>query len=47
MEYGRRMDSAPAQRPSNSMLSLECARGLGVPLSDWRVSVSTYARDMA
>jgi dTDP-4-dehydrorhamnose reductase len=47
MEYGRRMDSAPAQRPSNSMLSLECARGLGVPLSDWRTSVSAYARDMA
>jgi dTDP-4-dehydrorhamnose 3,5-epimerase len=47
MEYGRRMDSAPAQRPSNSMLSLECARGLGVPLSDWRASVSAYARDMA
>jgi dTDP-4-dehydrorhamnose 3,5-epimerase len=47
IEYGRRMDSAPAQRPSNSMLSLECARGLGVPLSDWRASVSAYARDMA
>jgi dTDP-4-dehydrorhamnose reductase len=47
VEYGRRMESAPAQRPSNSMLSLECARGLGVPLSDWRTSVSAYARDMA
>ena len=47
IEYGRRMDSAPAQRPSNSMLSLECARGLGVPLSDWRASVSAYARDVA
>ena len=47
MEYGRRMDSAPAQRPSNSMLSLDRARGLGVPLSDWRTSVSAYARGAA
>jgi dTDP-4-dehydrorhamnose 3,5-epimerase len=47
MEYGRRMDSAPAQRPSNSMLSLDCARGLGVPLCDWRTSVSAYARATA
>ncbi|HEV8451026.1 MAG TPA: dTDP-4-dehydrorhamnose reductase [Gaiellales bacterium] len=44
IEYGRRMDSTPAPRPSNSLLSLECARGLGVPLSDWRTSVSAYAR---
>jgi dTDP-4-dehydrorhamnose reductase len=44
IEYGRRMDSWSAPRPSNSMLSLECARGLGLPLSDWRTSVSAYAR---
>jgi dTDP-4-dehydrorhamnose reductase len=37
------MDSALAQRPSNSVLSLDRARGLGVPLSDWRTSVSAYA----
>jgi dTDP-4-dehydrorhamnose reductase len=43
VEYGRRMDSALAQRPSNSVLSLDRARGLGVPLSDWRTSVSAYA----
>jgi dTDP-4-dehydrorhamnose 3,5-epimerase len=47
IEYGRRMDSALARRPSNSMLSLECARGLGVPLSDWRTSVSAYAQGTA
>jgi dTDP-4-dehydrorhamnose reductase len=47
IEYGRRMDTAPAQRPSNSLLSLDYARGLGVPLSDWRTSVSAYARATA
>jgi dTDP-4-dehydrorhamnose reductase len=47
VEYGRRMDSALAQRPSNSMLSLDRARGLGVPLADWRASVSAYARRAA
>jgi len=47
VEYGRRMDSALAQRPSNSMLSLDRARGLGLPLADWRTSVSAYARGAA
>ncbi len=47
IEYGHRMGTAPAQRPANSMLSLERARGLGVPLSDWRASVSGYARATA
>ena len=43
VEYGRRVDSVLAPRPSNSLLSLDRARGLGVPLSDWRTSVSNYA----
>jgi dTDP-4-dehydrorhamnose reductase len=47
MEYGRRMNSALAQRPANSLLSLDRARGLGLPLSDWRTSVSAYARGAA
>lgn len=44
IEYGRRMDSTLAPRPANSLLSLDRARGLGVPLTDWRTSVSAYAR---
>jgi len=47
IEYGRRMDSTLAPRPANSLLSLDRARGLGVPLSDWRTSVSAYARGAA
>ena len=47
VEYGRRVDSVLAPRPSNSLLSLDRARGLGVPLSDWRTSVSGYARGTA
>lgn len=47
VEYGRRVDSVLAPRPSNSLLSLDRARGLGVPLSDWRTSVSAYARGAA
>ena len=44
IEYGRRMDSTLAPRPANSLLSLDRARGLGVPLTDWRTSVPGYAR---
>lgn len=33
---------APAPRPRNSVLSLRRARGLGVPLADWRESVKRY-----
>jgi dTDP-4-dehydrorhamnose reductase len=33
---------APAPRPRNSVLSLSRARTLGVPLADWRDSVSRY-----
>jgi dTDP-4-dehydrorhamnose reductase len=33
---------APAPRPRNSVLSLERARSLGVPLADWRDSVMRY-----
>jgi dTDP-4-dehydrorhamnose reductase len=33
---------APAPRPRNSVLSLERARALGVPLADWRDSVMRY-----
>ena len=33
---------APAPRPRNSVLSLERARKLGVPLADWRDSVMRY-----
>ena len=47
IEYGRRMDSTLAPRPANSLLSLDRARGLGVPLSDWRTSVAAYARGAA
>jgi dTDP-4-dehydrorhamnose reductase len=47
VEYGRRVDSVLAPRPSNSVLSLHRARGLGVPLSDWRTSVSNYAQGVA
>lgn len=47
IEYGRRMDSTLAPRPANSLLSLDRARGLGVPLSDWRTAVSAYARSAA
>jgi dTDP-4-dehydrorhamnose reductase len=47
IEYGRRMDSTLAPRPANSLLSLDRARGLGVPLTDWRTSVSAYARGAA
>jgi dTDP-4-dehydrorhamnose reductase len=34
--------AAPAPRPRNSVLSLERARSLGVPLADWRDSVMRY-----
>ena len=33
---------APAPRPRNSVLSLERARSLGVPLADWRDSVMRF-----
>jgi dTDP-4-dehydrorhamnose reductase len=33
---------APAPRPRNSTLSVERARSLGVPLADWRDSVTRY-----
>ena len=33
---------APAPRPQNSVLSLERARSLGVPLADWRDSVMRF-----
>ncbi len=33
---------APAPRPRNSVLSLDRARSLGVPLADWRDSVMRY-----
>ncbi len=36
-EYG-----APAPRPQNSVLALDRARTLGVPLADWRRSVADY-----
>jgi dTDP-4-dehydrorhamnose 3,5-epimerase len=34
--------AAPAPRPRNSVLSLERARSLGVPLADWRDSVMRF-----
>ena len=33
-----------APRPANSALSLDRARGLGVPLPDWRGAVASYVR---
>jgi len=36
---------APAPRPRNSVLSLARARGLGVPLGDWRASLRTYLEE--
>ena len=37
-----RSSAAPAPRPRNSVLSLERARSLGVPLADWRDSVMRF-----
>jgi len=37
--YRRESDRVVAPRPANSVLSLERARTLGVPLADWRPSV--------
>jgi dTDP-4-dehydrorhamnose reductase len=37
---------APAPRPRNSVLSLERARSLGVPLKDWRASVREYVEGL-
>jgi dTDP-4-dehydrorhamnose reductase len=37
---------APAPRPQNSVLSLSRARTLGVPLADWRDSVSRYVEGL-
>jgi dTDP-4-dehydrorhamnose reductase len=36
-----------ARRPRNSVLSLERARGLGLPLVEWRGAVSRYVRRLA
>jgi dTDP-4-dehydrorhamnose 3,5-epimerase len=37
---------APAPRPRNSVLDLSRARTLGVPLADWRDSVSRYVEGL-
>ncbi|MGN6377756.1 MAG: dTDP-4-dehydrorhamnose reductase [Gaiellales bacterium] len=37
---------APAPRPRNSVLALDRARTLGVPLADWRDSVSRYVEGL-
>ena len=42
--YRRRAAFPPAPRPANSMLCLDYARRLEVPLSDWRTSVTDYVR---
>ncbi len=39
--------AAPAPRPANSVLSLDRARTLGVPLADWRTSVATYLKGLS
>lgn len=40
--YAREADRPIAPRPRNSSLALGHARGLGVPLLDWRTSVERY-----
>jgi dTDP-4-dehydrorhamnose reductase len=44
--YASRQSQVVAPRPPNSVLALDKAKGLGVPLRDWRRSVAHYARDL-
>jgi dTDP-4-dehydrorhamnose reductase len=44
--YEQMVGGVVAPRPKNSVLSLEKARRLGVPLEDWRTSLARYARGL-
>ena len=37
---------APAPRPRSSVLCLDRARSLGVPLKDWRESAHRYVKEL-
>ena len=45
--YQRTAGRVVAPRPSSSVLSLDKARRLGVPLRPWRRSVRSYVRSLA
>jgi dTDP-4-dehydrorhamnose reductase len=45
--YARRAQGIVAPRPRDSTLSLVVARGLGLPLGEWRDSLARYVRDHA
>jgi dTDP-4-dehydrorhamnose reductase len=44
--YGRIAARVIAPRPTNSVLSLEKARRLGVPLEEWRTSLERYVQEL-
>jgi dTDP-4-dehydrorhamnose reductase len=44
--YARVAGRVIAPRPTNSVLSLEKARRLGVPLADWRTSLEGYVKEL-
>ncbi|MFN2525343.1 MAG: dTDP-4-dehydrorhamnose reductase [Actinomycetota bacterium] len=45
--WERRASGPVARRPKNSVLSLERARSLSLPLFDWRESAIAYAKEIA